>query len=97
MLRPDARTALSFEVGEAEDGATLLTHYCARCHNPTLDQTLTRARFDATRPGELSDSVKARAIERLGLPADSPWVMPPARFGELSAPARAALIDFLKH
>lgn len=96
IFRPEARTSLSFEAGEGEDGATLLTHYCARCHNHTLDQTLSRARFDATRLSEMSEGEKTLAIERLNLPTTSPWVMPPARFAQLSPASREVLTTFLK-
>ncbi len=71
----------------AEPGATgeaILLAMCARCHNDTLDQSLSRARFDTTHLADLDAKEKALIVERLRLPASSPLKMPPMRFGALS-------------
>lgn len=44
---------------------------------PRLDQTLSRARFDATRLEQMSPDVKTLARERMLLPANDIRRMPP--------------------
>lgn len=66
------------------DGASIVVQMCARCHNGSLDQTLSRARFDATRFAELDASERALAVARMKLPEGSPLKMPPERFGTLT-------------
>jgi hypothetical protein len=73
----------------------ILHHVCQRCHNDELDQTLTRARFNAERPSELTEMQKMAAITRLTEPDDSKYQMPPRRFATLPDAERQTLIDFL--
>jgi mono/diheme cytochrome c family protein len=94
---PDDQHRLA-EMGFAvEPDATkgdLLLQGCAACHNAGLDQTLTRAHFDAdlsrVQPEEL-----ALAIARLELPSDDPHTMPPLGARPLNAEQREALIAYL--
>ena len=78
------------------DGPGILQQMCQRCHNDKLDQTISRARFDVTRIGSLSRGEKDLAIARLTQSANSPLLMPPARFGSLSPQELATVVGFLK-
>lgn len=79
------------------DGRALLVHACAQCHNSRLDQTLTRARFDAFDLENLTPEVRGRAIERMKRPKDDRFLMPPRLFRDLSDDeierATAALLE----
>jgi len=66
------------------DGASIVVQMCSRCHNGSLDPTLSRARFDATRLDAMSEAELALAVERMKLPESSPLKMPPPRFGSLT-------------
>ena len=77
-------------------GAGILRQMCGRCHNPSLDQTVSRARFDATRLETMSRYEKEQAIRRLRLPKDAREKMPPARFSELSETEIASVVAELE-
>lgn len=77
-------------------GQDMLDQMCKRCHNPSLDQSLSRARFDVPRLRELPASEREEAIARLLLPDDSPKKMPPPRFGRLSEREIALMIEALR-
>jgi hypothetical protein len=77
------------------DGEAVLIEACSLCHNARLDQTLTRARFQANLV-EVSRDEKSEAIRRLLLPADDPRAMPPARLRALSDGARQRAIEALQ-
>lgn len=89
------RTGLVAKPGS--DGESIVQQMCARCHNGSLDPSVSRARFDATRLSDMDDDTLARAIERMKLPSSSPLKMPPERFGALSeeeiAAAEKSLLD----
>lgn len=78
------------------DGPTILAQMCQRCHNPQLDQTISRASFDVTKLATMSRGEKDRAIARLTQPANSRELMPPARFGALSPSEIQRVVDFLR-
>jgi hypothetical protein len=61
----------------------ILTHMCSRCHNGSLDPSLTRARFDATALEALTEADKAVIADRLMRGHDDKHVMPPPRFAVL--------------
>src|SRR5213075_105197 len=44
----DVLAGMSHRPKRGLDGRGILVHACAQCHNARLDQTLSRARFDAT-------------------------------------------------
>lgn len=69
----------------AGDGRGVLVQMCQQCHNPALDQTLSRAKFDVTKLDTMPRAEKDKAIQRLNLPVASSRKMPPPRFRELSA------------
>ncbi len=66
------------------DGRGILAHACAQCHNPRLDQTLSRARFDALSIDSLDDAERAVAVARMKLPPEDRRHMPPRLFRDLS-------------
>jgi hypothetical protein len=70
---------------QAGNGRGIIVQMCGHCHNPSLDQSISRANFDVTKLDSMDRSVKDRAIKRLTLPKDAFRRMPPTRFRELSA------------
>lgn len=76
-------------------GKEILVQACAQCHNPRLDQSLSRAKFDATNVDSMSANAKAAAIARLKLPANDLKHMPPALFRTLPDDAVKLAIDAL--
>lgn len=95
VFTPETEIELSRAPSPDEDGPTLIRHFCARCHNDRLDQTLSRARFDATALETLDDAARATAAARVQLPDDAPGLMPPPRFATLPAWARRRIVDAL--
>ncbi|MFT3698540.1 MAG: hypothetical protein QM831_35675 [Kofleriaceae bacterium] len=95
VFDPNALADLGFvpdpSLVQAGNGRAILVQMCQQCHNSSLDQTLTRARFDVTKLESLSAAEKAKAIERLNLPATAARKMPPERFRTLS-PAEIAIV-----
>lgn len=77
------------------DGAAVLLSACTQCHNPQLDQTLSRARFRADLQG-MSRAERDLAIARLQLPPEHPLAMPPARLRVLTDDARERAIAVLR-
>lgn len=65
-------------------GAQILVHACGQCHNSRLDQTISRARFNAMELGSMSRAAKDKAIRRLQLPRHDRFAMPPTFFRDLS-------------
>ncbi len=84
VFRDDALADLSLRPRAGLDGRGILVHMCAQCHNPRLDQSLTRARFDATDLDRQSREEKDAAIARLRLTDDDRFRMPPHFFRDLS-------------
>ena len=66
------------------DGAGVLVQICQQCHNPSLDQTQTRAKFDVTKLATMPREEKDKAILRLKLDEGAFRRMPPPRFRGLS-------------
>lgn len=80
----------------AGDGKGILVQMCQQCHNPALDQSLSRAKFDVTKLATMPREEKDKAIVRLTLPATSSRKMPPPRFRELSAAEVQLVVNQLK-
>jgi hypothetical protein len=78
------------------DGTGILQQMCQRCHNGTLDQTISRARFNVEALSSMSRAEKDLAIDRLTQPASSPKLMPPARFGGLSSAELETAVGLLR-
>ena len=77
-------------------GADILVSTCAQCHNGKLDQTISRAKFDATNLAAMSRAEKDLAISRLNLSPSDRLKMPPAFMRSLPDDANAAAIAELK-
>jgi cytochrome c553 len=88
----DALASLSFFPKQNATGKEVLVQTCAQCHNPRLDQSISRARFDITRLDTMSAADKANAINRLRLPTSNRLHMPPGLMRNLSDEARDAAI-----
>jgi hypothetical protein len=88
----DAFEDLSFFPKAGASGHEVLLQACAQCHNSRLDQTISRARFDATKIGSMSTAEKKEAIRRMNLPASDRLHMPPAILRALPDDALAAAI-----
>lgn len=91
----DALPGMSHRPMSGLSGREILVHACAQCHNPRLDQGLSRAGFDALRLDALSAAQREHAVERMLLPPDHRGHMPPRLFRALSAEERAAAIEAL--
>jgi hypothetical protein len=75
---------LSYAPAPGLDGRGIMVQMCQHCHNGSLDQNISRARFNVENLDNLTPEVKAEAIARLALPMDAAQKMPPPRFHELS-------------
>lgn len=84
MHRPEVLFRVGLAPKPESTGRQIMVNLCRRCHNPTRNPKLTRARFDVDELMALPVKELARARDRLTLPIDSPKRMPPARFGRLS-------------
>jgi hypothetical protein len=97
LFTDEARELLGILPPAGADGNTVLKVACARCHNGRGDPSLLRSAFNVLRLDEMSRELKDWAIERLEAGADSPNVMPPARFGTLPADAIARAVEVLQN
>jgi hypothetical protein len=79
-----ALSDLTFRPAAGLDGKGILVQICQQCHNATLDQTITRAKFRVDQLDVMSREEKDKAIHRLTLPQTAFRRMPPPRFRELS-------------
>lgn len=95
IVSPDALAAMSIRPKAGLDGRGILIHMCSQCHNSRLDQTLTRAHFNATDLDAMPALERQLAIIRLQLPDDDPHKMPPPRFRVLSDAERDLAIAAL--
>ena len=77
------------------DGAGILQHMCRMCHNPSLDQTVSRANFDVDRLATMAPGEKQLAIQRLMKADTDVHKMPPVRFHVLSDAERQLVVDEL--
>lgn len=84
MHRDEVRFRVGLGPKPGQDGRGIMRNVCRRCHNPTRNPKLTRARFDVDALDRLPIPELEKAKRRLREPVDSPHRMPPARFGVLS-------------
>jgi hypothetical protein len=84
IFTPEAERDTSLAPAAGLNGQQLLVQMCQRCHNSSLDQTISRARFNVATLAAMSREEKDLAITRLKLPSDNRLKMPPARFGHFS-------------
>jgi hypothetical protein len=96
VLTEETEVELGFRPRPNATAEEILHHVCQRCHNDELDQTLSRAKFNAERPAELTPAQKTTAISRLMEPDGSPNQMPPPRFATLSDAQKQTMIEFLQ-
>lgn len=92
----DALEEMGMRPKTGATGKEILVQTCAQCHNPKLDQSISRAKFDVTQLDSMSDSAKASAISRMKLPANDRLHMPPALFRTLPDAALQLAVDALK-
>jgi hypothetical protein len=93
IVRDDLLSSMSIRPKPGLDGRGILVHMCSQCHNSRLDQSLSRARFNATTLDTMSRQERDVAIVRLELPDSHPQKMPPPRFRSLSDAERALVIE----
>lgn len=96
ILSTEAQRAMSHVPGPDETPQELLQHFCGRCHNSRLDQTLSRARFNVDRIESLTAEQKQNAVSRLKQAPGSALLMPPRRFATLPDEALQRLVQFLQ-
>lgn len=96
VIADDAMRGMSLRPKAGLDGRGILIHACAQCHNGRLDQSLSRANFDAFRIDALTHEQREAAIARLRLPHDDRSVMPPPLFRTLSEDEIEACVDALR-
>lgn len=92
----DAKPAVGLAPMPGSDGQQILQQMCQRCHNSSLDQSLSRARFNVESLAAMSRAEKDLAIARVQQAAGSTMIMPPTRFGQLSSDEIATVVNFLK-
>ncbi|MCB0390438.1 MAG: c-type cytochrome [Bdellovibrionales bacterium] len=76
-------------------GNALLRRACMACHNSNLDQTLTRANFNAEDLEKNSLLSIAQAIRRLQMKSDDLQLMPPQNYIHLTDQERHELVKYL--
>jgi hypothetical protein len=77
------------------DGAGLINHLCTQCHNSRLDQTLSRAKFNAEQLAQMGRAEKDVAIQRLMADPASHLLMPPPLFRTVTSAERQLMIQTL--
>jgi hypothetical protein len=92
----EALEAMTFLPRAGASGRDVLIQTCAQCHNPKLDQGISRAKFDVTKLDSMSRAEKDLAIARLNLPSSDRLKMPPASMRSLPDDARNAAIQELR-
>jgi len=92
----DALEAMTFQPKTGLGGREILVQACAQCHNPQLDQSITRARFDVTKLDTMSRPAKDLAIARLKMGSANRLRMPPATMRSLPDDARELAIKELQ-
>jgi hypothetical protein len=95
VLLDEALPEMSLRPAAGLDGRGILVHMCQRCHNSTLDQSLSRARFNVQTLDSMSRAEKDQAIARISM-GDDVKKMPPSRFGQLSPTEIQSAVDVLK-
>jgi hypothetical protein len=98
QVLPDSAQALSemgFRAKPGSSGPELVVNACVQCHNPNLDQTVSRALFDAANLPAMSPAEKQKAIGRILMPPDNLLLMPPARFRSLTEDEKASVVELL--
>lgn len=89
---------MGLAVVPGQDANGLFVNACMQCHNSTLDQNLTRARFNVTTllQGQMTAAEKQLAVTRLQKDANSVQLMPPVRFRQLQPSEIQTMVQFLE-
>jgi hypothetical protein len=87
---------MGFAPKAGQGGRALLVNMCQQCHNPGLDPTISRARFDVTKLGELSRAEKDVAIARLLADDSSRLKMPPVLLRTVTDDERDQMVAELR-
>ncbi|MCB0420978.1 MAG: hypothetical protein KDD61_08280, partial [Bdellovibrionales bacterium] len=77
-------------------GPALLKRACLACHNNHLDQTISRANFNAQNLAKNTKDQINNAIYRLRMVKSDLWLMPPKHYLDLSEEEVLTLINYLK-
>ncbi|MCC6521813.1 MAG: hypothetical protein IT373_04060 [Polyangiaceae bacterium] len=96
LLRPRVRTHVGLAPPPGASGREILVSMCRRCHNPSRDPSLGRARFDVDALERLPEAELERAVERLLLPPGTRTRMPPDRLASLSGDEIARAVAELR-
>lgn len=101
QIFPDDQTRLAqlgLAVVPGESVQQLFVNGCQQCHNNTLDQNLSRARFNvpALLAGRMSAEEKQRAANRLQQGPYNLELMPPRRFRVLQSTEITAMVNYLE-
>jgi hypothetical protein len=92
----EAFEAMSFRTRSVGvNGKDVIVQACAQCHNPRLDQDISRAKFDVSRLDQMNRAEKDRAIARMLMKRSDIGHMPPAMMRTLSPEALKLAIDEL--
>lgn len=83
VVSEEVLTEMSMMPRPGAQAEEILTHMCSRCHNSNLDQSLTRARFDATDLGSVDLAQRQLIALRVTMHEDDARLMPPQRYGTL--------------
>lgn len=92
LLSETSRRATGAMPALDADGKTILREMCIRCHDERAPLASSRARF---RADAVTPAMVKTALERLRLPRDSAYLMPPPVAGELDERARHELEAYL--
>lgn len=90
----ESLAAMGLAVKPGQTAQQILVNACAQCHNASLDQTISRARFNVDL-SKVSASVRAAAVMRINLPDDNEGLMPPHYIRSLSGQEKQILTDYL--
>ncbi len=91
----DALEAMTFYPKSGASGREVIVQTCAQCHHPNLDQSISRAKFDAINLDSMSREEKDLAIARLKMGSADRLRMPPVILRSLPDDAREAAIQEL--
>jgi cytochrome c553 len=84
LMREEALLGTSATARPGALAPELLVQMCAQCHNDDTNPALGRRRFNAFAPDDLDAGARERLIERLRLPDEDRYKMPPTFMRSLS-------------
>ena len=95
VMSTSVLTELSIAPRSDASAQEILTHMCARCHNDSLDQTITRSNFNAMALTTLSEEDKDLIADRLDRDHTDAKLMPPSRFATMPDWAKDRVLQWL--